>query len=538
MINTIYIFFIFFALTILGHFLYSIWKTKKCLHILQLNSYYNSRYLTWLIKKRSSLLQPRDLEPLIALAGLFFFNRPLIVLIFTATIYGKLLLEIPKIAEKKPLVFTARASRLFITNTIFLLILYGYLLHFMTTNGGLLFGLSLGSLVIYNILQPLLLMAANWLLMPLEWIIQKMYLKSGAAYIKSLETLKVIGITGSFGKTTTKHIVTELLKRRFNTLKTPQSYNTLMGITKTIRTDLKPIHEFFVVEMSAKQPGDIKQICDLVKPQYGMITAIGEQHLETFKTLDTIKKTKNELIESLSSSGIAFFNVDDPLCRELATMAQCRVITYSMDSSAADYRATNIVIDETGSKFTVLKQGAETPIRFATSLLGKHHIYNILGAIAIASELGIKLDDMVYPIRQLAAVPHRLAIKKTSDDIVIIDDAFNSNPVGSSMALEVLAQFNSRRKIIFTPGMVELGTKEEQHNHEFGEHIAKICDYVILVGKRQTLPIQRALIEKNYPQSRLFIAQDFLTARQHLEEILQPSDVVLFENDLPDNYNE
>lgn len=537
MINFIHIFFIFFALAILGHFLYSIWKIKRSLHILQLNSYYNRRYLTWLIKKKSSLIQLRDLEPLIALVGLFF-NRPLIVLIFTATIYGKLLLEIPKTTEKKPLIFTARASRLFITNIVFLLILYGCLLHFLITNGSLLFGLSLGTLVVYNVLQPLLFIVTNWLLTPLEQIIQKVYLKNGASYLKSLETLKVIGITGSFGKTTTKYIVTELLKRRFNALKTPQSYNTLMGVTKIIRSDLKPIHEFFVVEMSAKQPGDIKKICDLVKPQYGMITAIGEQHLETFKNLDAIKKTKNELIESLPPSGTAFFNADDLLCRELATAARCRIITYGIDSTVADYRAMGIVTDEMGSKFTVLKYGSVTPVRFTTSLLGKHNIYNILGAIAVASELRIELNEMIYPISQLAAVPHRLALRKIHDNIVIIDDAFNANPVGSNIALEVLAQFTARRKIILTPGMIELGIKERQYNYEFGEHIAKVCDYVILVGKQQTLPIQEAVAQKNYPLSQLFVAQDFLMAKQHLEKILQPGDVVLFENDLPDNYNE
>jgi UDP-N-acetylmuramoyl-tripeptide--D-alanyl-D-alanine ligase len=292
--------------------------------------------------------------------------------------------------------------------------------------------------------------------------------------------------------------------------------------------------------MSAKKTGDIKELCELVKPQYGLITAIGEQHLETFKTLENIINTKNELTESLPPDGMAFFNADDINCQKLAKAAQCHVIRYGIEAadSELDYRVRDLSINEHGSNFTVVRTRDNSQAVFQTKLLGKHNIYNILAAIALASELGVELHEMLFPVRQLLPIPHRLELKHVGADIIFIDDAFNSNPVGSKMALEVIAQISGKRKIIITPGMIELGAKEDEYNERFGEYIAQVCDYVILVGCEQTKALQRGLAAKSYPENALFVAADFAAAKKHLEQILQAGDAVLFENDLPDNYNE
>jgi len=395
-------------------------------------------------------------------------------------------------------------------------------------------------LVVYNFFIPIFLMLINWLVIPLEQLIQNWYFQDAYQRRHALLNLKVIGITGSFGKTTTKYVLAEILRQKFNTLMTPGSYNTTMGVTKVMRSDLKPMHDVFVVEMSAKKPGDIKELCELVKPQYGLITAIGEQHLETFKTLENITNTKNELIESLPPDGIAFFNADDINCQKLAKAAKCHVVRYGIEAidSSLDYLVKDLTINEHGSNFTVVRTRDNSQAIFQTKLLGKYNIYNVLGAIALASEFGVELHDMLYPVKQLVAIPHRLALKRVGADIVFIDDAFNSNPVGSKMALEVLEQISGKRKIIITPGMIELGVKEDEYNERFGKYIAQVCDYVILVGKGQTTALQRGLLAEKYPDSALFIAADFAAAKQHLEQILQAGDVVLFENDLPDNYSE
>ena len=537
MLGITYAVMFFFVLALIGHGCHTVWKIKKHLHILQLNSYFNRRYLGWLNNKKAQVFNLKELEPLLALVGMFF-QGPLIVLVLFTLIYFRLFLIRPDLPEKKPLVFTPRATRLFVFNLGFLLAIYMGVIAIWWGKGDFWLEMSIGLLVICNFFAPFLLMLINLLLLPLEKIIQYWYFRDAYRYLRTLTNLKVIGITGSFGKTTTKYVLMEILRHRFNVLKTPGSYNTTMGITKVIRSELKPIHDVFVVEMGAKKPGDIREICELVQPQYGLITAIGEQHLEEFKTLENIKKTKNELIEALLEHGVAFFNMDDSSCRELASATKCRVVSYGIEADKLDYRILDITLDEHGSSFRVICARDNSQAIFQTKLLGKHNIYNILGAIAVAGDLGMPLSEMVYPLKQVSAIPHRLELKKVGNNIIFIDDAFNSNPVGSKMALEVLGQISGKRKIIITPGMIELGVKENEYNEHFGEYIAAVCDYVILVGKKQTLALQRGLKAKQYSEEKLFIAADFAMAKKHLEQILQAGDVVLFENDLPDNYSE
>lgn len=538
MYSLTYIIIIFFVLAFVSHGNYSFWKIRKHLHILQLNSYFNERYFVWLKKRFWQVFNFKELAPLVALIGIFF-QVPLIILIFFSVLYLRLFLLRTKLPEKKPLVLTARASRLFGLNLALLAVVYLVLVLLWWHQGDNWLIFSLVVLVLYNFFIPVWLVATNLLIYPLEQMIQKWYLRDAQKLIQNLPNLKVIGITGSFGKTTTKYVLTEILQHKFNTLKTPGSYNTTMGVTKVIRGNLKPIHDIFVVEMSAKKVGDIKEICDLVKPTYGLITAIGEQHLETFKTLENIIKTKNELIESLPLNGTAFFNMDNSYCYELASGASCRVIGYGLGNDIKlDYKVTDIAIEASGSSFKIIRSRDNAQETFHTKLLGKHNIYNILGAAAIASELGVEFHDMLYPIKQLVAIPHRLELKHVSSDIIFIDDAFNSNPVGSQEALEVLAQITGKRKIIITPGMIELGPKEDEYNEQLGLTIAAVCDYVILVGKLQTKAIQKGLVLANYPEKSLCVAKDFAEAKRHLDQILQTGDVVLFENDLPDNYDE
>jgi len=528
-----------FILALIVHWLYNTWKIKRHLHIMQLNSYFNSRYIVWLRQKWKQAFNYQDLLPVVALFGAFF-QVPFIMLLLFTIAYLRLFLLRTKAAEKKPLIFTPRAKRLFGLNLLALLVFYSELFLLWWYKGDHMLPVIFAGLVAYSFLIPIVLMLVNLMLMPIEMIIQKWYFRDAARIMRNAQYLKVIGITGSFGKTTTKYALAEILRQQFNVLMTPGSYNTTMGVTKVIRHDLKPTHNIFIVEMSAKKPGDIKELCDLVKPKYGLITAIGVQHLETFKTLDNIINTKNELIVGLPSNGVAFFNMDDVNCAGLAPKAGCSVVRYGIETCEADldYHVCDININEHGSNFTVMRMRDNTKAIFQTKLLGKHNIYNILAAISMASEIGMELEDMVYPVRQLASVPHRLELKRIGNDIIFIDDAFNSNPVGSKMALDVLRQFIHRRKIIITPGMIELGEQQDELNTEFGQHITQVCDYVILVGVKQTAAIKCGLLAKNYPESHLFVAADFAGAKKHMEQILKAGDVVLFENDLPDNYAE
>lgn len=318
-------------------------------------------------------------------------------------------------------------------------------------------------------------------------------------------------------------------------LATPESYNTTMGNVRIIREKLKEEHEVFISEMGARYRKDIEEICNFVKPQIGIITSIGAQHLETFKNIENIVKTKSELLESLPDDGIVFLPNDDSHCLKLYNKEKRKKYIYGVNDKHADVYAKNIKVGSEGSTFTAVTQNGE--INCTTKLLGEHNIQNILGCIAIAIHLGLTNEQIASGVSKIKAVDHRLQILPSSNGVTIIDDAFNSNPVGSKMALDVLKTFEGR-KIIVTPGMVELGNDEYKYNKEFGKHMASCVDIAILVGKKKTEPIVEGLKESKFNDMNIYIVENLDSASKKLGELTKAGDVVLFENDLPDNYNE
>ena len=367
---------------------------------------------------------------------------------------------------------------------------------------------------------------------PIEKWIQKGFYNKAKRKLEEMPNLKVIGITGSYGKTSTKYIVSTILSQKYNVLMTPESFNTTMGVVRTINEKLNSMHNLFVCEMGAKQVGDIKEICDLVKPDYGILTAIGPQHLETFKTIDNVKKTKLELIDSLSEDGIDFLNYDDKNIS--SANVEKNKYTYGTNSNL-DYYADNVVCNEKGSQFEVhCKSGKKINVR--TKLLGRHNIENIVGAIAVADNLGLSEDEIIAGIHFLKPVPHRLELLGKQDGSLIIDDAYNSNTQGAKMALDVLASFTERKKILITPGIVDLGEEAEKYNSEFGKQATDVADYIILVGEKQAQALLKGINNTKYPKENVYVAKDLKEALAKMQEISNSKSVTLLENDLPDNY--
>ena len=535
---------------------YVFFETRRQLHMMQLNSYRNLRYWRWLKGKFFKGIFTRQFAlfsffSVFCLVLMYFMPNAYYKITLNAYFFGSVILLgfNKKTQEKKPLVFTARLTRLAIFVWLIQVAFYAKLFIYTRylvieideSQAENCIHLVVMTLLLSVLLLPLLIAFVNSLLLPFETLLNKYYFNDAKKRLRNHDSLKVIGITGSYGKTTTKFALGKILQHKYNTLVPQGSFNTPMGITKVIRTQLQPTHEFFVAELSAKQKGDIKELCDLTQPKFGILTAIGPQHLETFGSLQTIKMTKNELIECLPKKGIAFFNMDDENCRELAKLTKKKSVYYGINYDFLHYKASNINIDGNGCNFDVIHyddygNALNQPVNFTTKLLGQHNIYNILGAIAVSAELGIALEEMVYPIKQLKPIEHRLELKHGPHNTIFIDDAFNSNPVGSKMALDVLQTIQGNRKIIVTPGMIELGDEEFALNKQFGKYIAKSCNYVILVGKKQTEAIALGLHEEHYPEQNIFIAEHFFEANEHLKSILQANDVVLFENDLPDSY--
>lgn len=495
-------------------------------HMLQLNSYRPERYKKWCRDHDDQLVNVRHLIPFLCIPAMWLNGKvemSVLYAVAAATLLLTGLLNLPKKA-KKPLKYTPRVWRLLVTQSV-LLILMLVLCWFITPLR------AVGLLGLFSIIIWLWAGATAYIMLPLENHFAKGFVKDAARILESHKNLTVIGITGSYGKTSVKTFLHALLSVKYNTLMTPGSYNTTMGVVRTIRESLQPSHEIFLAEMGAKQAGDIKEICELVHPKYGIISSIGEQHLETFKTVDNIIATKFELADALPADGCVFLNTDNVFIREKAVTVP--KVTYGAAAdSDADYRASDIAVDTASCSFTFTTPDGDSR-RFTTKLLGAHNIQNLAGCMAIAHKLGITLDEMVYAVRLLKPVEHRLQLLPNG----FIDDAYNSNPAGFRSALDTLSLFDARR-ILVTPGMVELGEKEEELNRELGAYAADKCDIAVLVGEKQAPPLREGLLSAGFPEENLYVAKTLQDGLEYIST-LPPAEkqIVLLENDLPDNFN-
>ena len=524
-------FFLSFALAV--YILYIVVISKRYLHMLQLNSYMYQKYLRWFHKNFTVEVSLFSLLPVLS-AMLIVFNQYLAFTIAWLIIYAALILTRRNSKEKKKFVYTNRIIRLYITTVILLAGLCLFTLYAYNHYSNIVLAILLALIAILGELKIIYPIMAKTINTPVEKLVNLYYYLDAKRLLKQNKNLIIIGITGSYGKTSSKYILSRILSAKYNVLMTPESYNTLMGVVRTVREHLKPTHEVFVVEMGAYKRGEIEEICRLVNPRYGLLTTIGYQHLDTFKSIDNIIKTKYELIDAVKD-GTAFLNFENEFIQD--KKSDGKYFSYGISDNCLSYWAENIRNDSRGSSFTLCTYN-HVCIDLKTQLLGNHNVLNIVSACAIAMELGIGAEDICYAVKQIPPVPHRLELKGSPTGVSIIDDAFNSNPVGANEALNVLGKFDSPMRILITPGMIELNEREYEYNYKFGEKAAVSCDFIILVGIKRSKPILDGITSCNFPVKKIFVAKNLNEALEKMKEIAIPGSVVLFENDLPDNYDE
>jgi UDP-N-acetylmuramoyl-tripeptide--D-alanyl-D-alanine ligase len=443
----------------------------------------------------------------------------------------------PRRADITPLVFTQRARRLFLA--ALLVPAAGVLL-------GVVLALALGSdvplalaalvLAVCTLACPWLVTGANAALAPVQRRINRRFEESARATLASVAPV-VVGITGSYGKTTTKVCVGAVLAEHEPTLITPASFNSYLGVIRTINEHLEPAHRNFVVEMGMYRAGDITELCDLVHPQIGVLTAIGPVHLERMGTIEAIADAKAELALALPPDGHLVANGDDPRCREIASRVSVDTVLYAIEHPDAHVRAENIVLADGRTHFELVIGGERVAV--SSGLLGRHNVSNLLAAAAVGHLRGLSSAEIARGLATVAPPEHRLQpIPNPRAGIVVIDDAYNSNPAGAAAALEVLHSHPAKRRILVTPGMVELGDQEAELNEAFGRQAAAACDHVILVGRQRTQPIDRGLRAAGFSPDAITVVRDIAEVTTVLARFTRAGDVVLFENDLPDMYSE
>ena len=510
---------------------------------LQLSGYKLSGYFAWLKENKFedwgrllvlSFLSSAALVITNVLLEDFLIFKILtyIGLIFYALFTIVYIVNVFSVSKKTPLKYTGRMTRMIVVFGVLVFALTYFIMELSVIN---IPHFSHGIIGVTPLFVPLIVVLAYLITWPFETLYNKSFVKKAKAKLSEYDKLIKIGITGSYAKTSVKNILHTLLSEKYNVVASPHSYNTPLGLSRTILEDLKPSTQIFIAEMGARYVGDIRELALMVEPTYGIITATGNQHLATFGTVENVAKTKFELADFVwSRGGKMFFSSDSNInILKPDDNLECRFALSGLKQGEL-VLSGEPKVTASGSEFTILYNKKE--IKCKTKLLGKHNISNILLCASVALEFGLTLDEIARGIEKLAPTAHRLAIVPSSQSLVVIDDAYNGSVEGAKAGLEVLKEFEGK-KFVITPGLVELGSEQFNSNFEFGINTAKVADYCIITGITNYEAIAAGLEFGGFEKSHILRAGSVSQAVELASMLSSPGDVYLFENDLPDNYS-
>lgn len=384
------------------------------------------------------------------------------------------------------------------------------------------------------------LVVADLLLRPLDYLVKSVLVARARAKLVRLGNLKIIGITGSYGKTSMKAVLAAILSEKFSVVQTPDSVNTPVGIARVILRQLRADTEIFIAEMGAYRRGDIAQLCGIAKPDIAVLTGINEAHLERFGILENTILGKFELLDQTRPGGTVLLNIADRYVREnyQAHLGGRTALFFGDDERQPDgYEIKHREFDEDGGGigFELVLVG-ENLGRLQVPFLGEYILHTIAGASLLAKRLGVSAAQIRAGIGKLQSVAHRLQLVPSSKQFLIIDDSYNGNPAGVREAISVLGRFRSRRKLYLTPGLVEMGGKTRQVHQQIGRQLAGVADLVLLIRNSVTPFVADGLKQAGFPDDKLKWFASAAQAHGALPDLLLPGDVILFQNDWPDNY--
>lgn len=508
---------------------YLVWhRLLAYLRYFQQEGYEPIRFLRWTGAR--SLTDPAFW---LSIAGVWLYET-LPVLVLLAFVGGTLLLSRlqpdPRRAGKITLKLTWRATR--IQALAFGLAVLFWIALTFTYTGSAAAPMLIASATIFAA-APLILVAANFVLAPYERFVQDQYEADAVRRVRELNP-SIIGITGSYGKSSSKAMLAHILQFHAPTLAASGSINTLMGITRHIRENLVPGHRYMVVEMGAFHIGSIARLCKLTPPSAALITAVGEMHLERFGSMDAIVRAKSELATALPPGGLLVVNADSPGALRIGRDAsRCRVLLYGERSNEAlDTRLEQVVFSRTGTSFVLrTREGA---LSCRTPLLGRPIVMNLAGAFTLTRALGVDPAIIVAAMATLRPVSNRLEVVE-EQGVTWIRDAYNSNQTGFRAALEVAASLPADRRFLVTPGVIELGAEQPAVNRALSREAAAVCDGTVVVAETNREAFQAGHRDAGRID-RLVAVPNRTEAFRWVRETVRSGDAVILENDLPDLY--
>lgn len=347
-----------------------------------------------------------------------------------------------------------------------------------------------------------------------------------------LGDLRVVGITGSFGKTSTKEFLSAILSTRYAVAETHGNTNTAIGVARSLRDSVRTEDQVFVVEMGAYEPGEISQICDIVHPDIAVVTSIEDQHLALFGSLENVVRGKLELVDSLPPSGLAVLNLDSTAIAQNLSAVKSRRCLYSLHQHA-DLVARSVVVRPEALDFIVEYGGVVE--QFHTHLLGEQNVPNILAATAVAIELGVSLREVS------TAAPHFEPLKRTMfplrqpNGALFVDDTYSASSGAVMAALGYLEKLENVRKVLVFSEIIELGSRAQEVHYKIGVRIGEVCDLAIVTSRNYARTVVAGSRDAGAPECRVVFTEDLVRAAEMIEEVLSPDSVVVFEGRGPEH---
>lgn len=419
--------------------------------------------------------------------------------------------------KRNKLKWTAKSGLTYALSLLLVLISLIVLTYFGKIIGFIIFLLSL-------ILLPFYLILANIILLPTNYLLKKLIINKAKKTLIGLNII-TIGITGSFGKTSCKKILTGILSEKFRVIATPENINTDIGIAEFIIKQKNELAkaEIFIVEMGAYRIGEIVKICDLIEPEYSILTGINEAHLEKFGNFNNTVKAKFEL--PLNTKKLSLLNLEDA---NIKNNYQKFFLKNFIGVSRAGVKNITYLQNFKGLEFEYDNH------KFSTGLLAEHNIDLILLASKLAENLSLSYGQIIAGVKKIQPIKHRLElIYNSATDIYVIDDSYNGNLSGVLSGLNVLSRAKGR-KIVLTPGLVEQGDKSWEIHKKIGELYVENADLVLLIKNTSSQHIIEALKNKKFSNYKIY--DSARAAHADLKNILRSGDTIIFQNDWPDAY--
>ena len=459
---------------------------------------------------------------------LLFFLQSILLFIYFAEFFI-FLFKIFQKKLKKP-VLTKKAILLISLSVFFIFLICAYSIFLKNI---LYFGVYL---LIFDILSPIIFSLIVLILEPFSILLRKKIMRKAEEKISNFKELITIGITGSFGKTSTKEFLSTILSEKFNVLKTKEHQNSEMGISNCILNELNLNHQVFIAEMGAYRKGGIKMLANIIKPKIGIITGVNEQHLATFGSIENLLSAEGgkELIESLPSDGLVIFNGDNKYLKDLykETFILKRVYSVNkLDLEKAgiepDFWAEDIKVEKRFIHFTVKNKNNEIEY-FTINILGAHNVSNILAAITTAYDFGMSLKEISQACLKIKPEQGSIHLFETKSGLNILDSSYSANPDGVIADLNYLSIY-PRKKIIIMPCLIELGKVSKEIHQKIGRKIGEVCDLSIITTKDRYEDIKKGAIESGMKEENIIFDENTDTILKRIKNFVSVGDAVLIE---------